>query len=385
MNRSSNSRVWKPARTRIAISPSAWPWRCSASISSPTQRASSSASHKARTTTLSPSPAWVHRVLPSRPSIVRDHPAGGAEDARGRTVVFFEPDHRGAGKIRLETQDVADLRAAPAVDRLVVVTDTAQIAPGLGQETQPQILRDVGVLVFVDQQVAEAPVVVGEDFGVAGQQRQIVQQEIAEIDGVDGLEPFLITPVECHRAAVGKTVGIGARKLVGAEAAILPALDDPQQHARRPAPLVDVLGLQDLLQQANLVVGVEDGKARFEPGGLGVAAQDARGDRMKGAEPEAVGGAADHRLEALAHLARRLVGEGDRQQFGRKSAAGGEDMGQPRGQHPGLAGAGAGQHQDRAVDRFDRAQLRVVEAGEIGRGGDGRAGQSGAIGHPAII
>ena len=116
-----------------------------------------------------------------------------------------------------------------------------------------------------------------------------------------------------------------------------------------------------------------------------MAAQDARGDRMKGAEPEAVGGAPDHRLEALAHLARRLVGEGDRQQFGRKSAAGGEDMRQPRGQHPGLAGAGAGQHQDRAVDRLDRAQLRLVEAGEIGRGGDGRAAQSGAIGHPAII
>ncbi len=116
-----------------------------------------------------------------------------------------------------------------------------------------------------------------------------------------------------------------------------------------------------------------------------MAAQDARGDRMKGAEPEAVGAAADHRLEAMAHLARRLVGEGDRQQFGRKGAAGGEDMSEPRGQHPGLAGAGAGQHQNRTIDRLDRAQLRFVEAREVGRGGEGWAAQSSTIGHLAII
>ena len=33
-------------------------------------------------------------------------------------------------------------------------------------------------------------------------------------------------------------------------------------------------------------------------------------------------------------------------------AAGQQDMGEPRGQHAGLAGAGAGQHQHRAVDRL---------------------------------
>ncbi len=120
-------------------------------------------------------------------------------------------------------------------------------------------------------------------------------------------------------------------------------------------------------EQANLVVGIENRKARFEPDRLGVAAQDARGDRMKGAEPNAVGGAADHRFEPFAHLARRLVGEGDGQQFGRKSAAGGEDMGEPRRQHPGLAGAGAGENQNRAVDRFDGAPLRLVECREVGR------------------
>ena len=121
----------------------------------------------------------------------------------------------------------------------------------------------------------------------------------------------------------------------------------------------------DLLQQRDLVVGVEDREARLEADRLGVAAQDARRDRMEGAEPHAFGGAADHRFQPLAHLARRLVGEGDRENLGREGAAGREDMRQPGGQHPGFAGAGAGQHQHRPVDRLDRPALRLVEAGHV--------------------
>ena len=39
-----------------------------------------------------------------------------------------------------------------------------------------------------------------------------------------------------------------------------------------------------------------------------------------------------------------------------------------RGQHAGLAGAGAGQHQHRAVQRFHRLALLGIEPGEILRG-----------------
>ena len=46
-------------------------------------------------------------------------------------------------------------------------------------------------------------------------------------------------------------------------------------------------------------------------------------------------------------------------------AAGGEDVRDARGQHARLAGAGAGQHQHRAVECLDRAALLGVEVGEI--------------------
>ena len=60
--------------------------------------------------------------------VVGDEPGGGGEDVAGRAVVALEPDHLGAGKIVLEAQDVVDLGAAPAVDRLVVVADAADVS-----------------------------------------------------------------------------------------------------------------------------------------------------------------------------------------------------------------------------------------------------------------
>ena len=101
----------------------------SCSISSPTARASSSESQAAWTLTLSSSGSSrsVNSVLPSRPSLWAMRWRGGAEDVRGRAVVALQPDDGGAGKILLEAQDVVDLGAAPAIDRLVVVADAADV------------------------------------------------------------------------------------------------------------------------------------------------------------------------------------------------------------------------------------------------------------------
>ena len=111
---------------------------------------------------------------------------------RGRAIVAFEPDDLGAGEVLLEAQDVVDLGAAPAVDRLVVVADAADVRRALRQEAQPQVLRDVGVLILVDQDVAEAAMIVGEYVRVLAEEAQAFEQQIAEIAGVEFLEPRLI-------------------------------------------------------------------------------------------------------------------------------------------------------------------------------------------------
>ncbi len=66
--------------------------------------------------------------------ILGDQAGSGGKDMRRRAVVLLQANHLGAGKILLEFQDVLDLGAAPAIDRLVVVADHAEIAVALGQQ-----------------------------------------------------------------------------------------------------------------------------------------------------------------------------------------------------------------------------------------------------------
>ncbi len=80
----------------------------------------------------------------AEPSLVMsDQARSRAEDVAGRAVVALQPDDLGAGEVGLEAQDVVDLRAPPAIDRLVVVADAADIAVALREQPQPQILGDV--------------------------------------------------------------------------------------------------------------------------------------------------------------------------------------------------------------------------------------------------
>ena len=145
----------------------------------------------------------------------------------------------------------------------------------LRQQPQPEILRDVGVLVFVDQHVAEALVVFGEHVRMLAQDPQRLEQQVAEIGGVQHLQPLLVGGVELRAARRRRRRSASpSRHVLRRQPLVLPVVDMAGELAGRPALLVDAGGLDDLLHQADLVVGVEDGEAGFQPGQLGMAAQD---------------------------------------------------------------------------------------------------------------
>ena len=103
-------------------------------------------------------------------------------------------------------------------------------------------------------------------------------------------------------------------------------------------------------------------KSDLQPRHLGVAAQHPGADRVEGAQPlHALDHAADEIADAVLHLARRLVGEGDGEDLPGLGAAGGEQMGDAGGEHARLAGAGAGQHQNRPLGRLHRCALLGVQ------------------------
>ena len=149
--RSSNSRIWKEARTRIAMSLSLWPLRCAL-----LDLLADGARLLLRIPGGVDDDLGVLRVgavgeqrLAEPALIVGDEVRGGAEDMGGRAVVALEPDDGGARKILVEAQDVVDLGAAPAIDRLVVVADAADVdfvfAHGRARACAALALRGGGV------------------------------------------------------------------------------------------------------------------------------------------------------------------------------------------------------------------------------------------------
>ena len=216
---------------------------------------------------------------------MRDEAARRRQDMRCRAVILLELDDRRPGEITVEAQDVRHLGTTPRIDRLIVVADAADILPLLREQPQPEILGTVGILIFVDHHIAEAVLIVGEHVAVGLQDHQHVEQQIAEIAGIHRAQAILILLVEFPATTVGELLPLARIDIGGSQAPVLPAIDQPGELARRPALLVEIGGGKQLLEQAKLIVGVENGEARRQPDQFGVAAQHPRGDRMESAEP----------------------------------------------------------------------------------------------------
>ena len=226
--------------------------------------------------------------------------------------------------------------------------------------------------------------VIRQHLGIVLQDRQIVQQQIAEIAGVERAQPLLIGAVEVDHPAAGNVPGILGFQAARRQSLVFPALDHAEHQPRRPALRIDVLCCQQLLDQADLVVGVEDREIALQPDQLGMPAQQTRGHGVEGTKPPALDRRADQGRDPVLHLARRPVGEGDGEDLAGPGAPGRQQMGQSRGQDTGLAGAGPGQHQDRPVQCFGGLALfrvQIVEIGEAARRRRRGARRAGGIRH----
>ena len=269
----------------------------------------------------------------------------------------------GVREVVLELEDVADLGAAEAVDRLVLVADDGQVPVLPAEQLQQPVLGVVGVLVLVDQHPAEALAVAAADVLEELEHVDRPHQQVVEVHRVRLEHPALVEAVGLadqllERPARRLLVGLGVDQLV------LGVGDPGADRARRVALGVDLELLQAALQHPQRVGLVVDREAARVAEALGLDPQQPRAGGVEGHHPHPPRDPADQRGDPLAHLVRGLVGEGDRQDLVRMRPAGRQQPGDPVGQGAGLARAGAGEDQQRALAEGDRLALRTVEAGE---------------------
>ena len=244
----------------------------------------------------------------------------------------------------------------------------------LGREqAQPQVLGDVGVLILVNKDKPE-PVLVGlEDRRVGLEDAEVVEQQVAEVGGVELEQTVLIGLIDLAETALAQPLrDVVQRNLLRGPATVLPAADCRQHGARAVRLGVDTGIDHQGLEQPQLVVIVEDGEVLVEAVDAeraGVDAQDAGGKAVEGAQPPAGGRLADQRLDPVAHFTGGLVGECDGEQLLRSRRTCDQQVPDPGGQGAGLTGAGACEHQHRSGEGLHRFALGRVQPLQVARAG----------------
>ena len=174
------------------------------------------------------------------------------------------------------------------------------------------VLHAVGVLVLVDQQVLPAFLVVAQHLGEAIKQIDREQQQVAEVERVGFGEQALIRRVDLGGGArldVVRLLGRSSGQISG----VLPLVDAPAQALDVWALRVEAAAAHGFAHEPERIVLVVDDEAARAPELADLAAQDAHARRVKCREPDAGALGPEQLRDALAHLARGLVGERHRQ------------------------------------------------------------------------
>ena len=226
----------------------------------------------------------------------------------------------------------------------------------------------VRVLVFVHADVAEALLVLLEHLRARAQKLERAHEEVIEIHGVCRAQ----TPLKLEVNLRGLLLGRGRcapAELVGIDHGVLRGADLRADHIERILFLLDAERLHDIAHHATRVVVIVDGELPRIAEQVGVLAEHAHAHGVEGAHPHAARAVGKERPQALAHLGRCLVGEGDGEDAPRSYAKVCHEVCDTVCEHARLARAGASEYEQRPLGSKDRLLLGGVERVDVYRVG----------------
>lgn len=301
------------------------------------------------------------QVLRLAAHIVLDDLVRRFENVRRRAIILLEQNRPRFRVVLLEVEDVRNVRTSPPVDRLVAVADDADIVVLVRQHAAQHILRAVRILILVDVDVFEFGLVEVQYFRHVLEQLNRQHDQVVEVQRIVALQAALILLVDIGDNGL-KIISCPRLEHLRRDQLVLRAADRRLDGLRLELLRVDVLLLHDVADDGELVARVENAEIGRIPDPLDVAAQNADAHRVERAYPDVGAGRSDQAGDAVAHLARGLVREGDREDAPWRRDALRDQVRDAVRQHAGLAAAGAGHDEQRAFGGDGRLALLRIEA-----------------------
>ena len=296
--------------------------------------------------------------------IVGNHLVGRVQNIGRGAIVLLQLDDRRIGIVLFKVEDVADIRTAPAVNGLVVITDDAQVAALIGEQLDHHVLGIVGVLILVHHDVTEALAVAVQHRRMIRQQFQRLDQQIIEVQGIVGLQAGLVLQehVVDHLAAV--VLLRLPEPLVRTHEFVLRIRDLAGQLAGGQELFVNIQPFEDLLQHGLLVVIVINHEGAGIAQLFDIPAEHPGAGGVEGGDPSVLRLIAHHGRDALLHFLGSLVGKSQRKDVPRRHAVI-QQIGNTAGQRTGFAGASAGKNKHRALQGFSSQPLLGIEHTQV--------------------
>ena len=163
----------------------------------------------------SPGPSSLHSRFSKTCGLLAIRCVGQAQDARAGAVVLLQHDDLESRIVLLEPGQVLRPGAAPGVDGLVVVADHGEGPARADQLPDQLVLGAVGVLVLVDQQVADAPLPGLQQVRVVAKQARRAQDQVVEVHRVVGAQAALVVGVEPGESGLVVVLGLAQGLLRG--------------------------------------------------------------------------------------------------------------------------------------------------------------------------
>ncbi len=134
--------------------------------------------------------------------VVGDQNVSGFQNTPGGAIVLLKLDNLQRREVLAEQHQVLWPRAAPRVDRLVIVAYHGKTRPLAHQQLHQLILAGVGILILIHQQVADLILPAFAHLLVALQQQRRQQDQIVKIEDIAGLHMRIVQSIAVGEYAV---------------------------------------------------------------------------------------------------------------------------------------------------------------------------------------
>src|SRR5690606_25238502 len=127
---------------------------------------------------------WLTRpeLLVGSSGILADNVLGGFKNGGGTAVILLQLDNGRARKVAFEIQDIREVRAAPAVDRLPVIANHADVPLRADETFDDGVLRSIGILVLVDKDVFKRRAPCLSDCRLITEQSNGFEEQVVKVE-----------------------------------------------------------------------------------------------------------------------------------------------------------------------------------------------------------